>query len=226
MKNIFVLFVLLILAFNANVINAQTEDNSKEITNVSKINSLLKEGYEFVEKNLYLKNSNVFILRYDNGSYGLILRNGEWLIEPYTKDDYEYCGEGCGINAGFILYKKNISYDEKIKILIDPKKGEKICTITYNRENESQKMKELTLALVNGLLNANLQSLPNGCDYISVDQGTAAEDGYCLFKSENNGESAIDKNGKLLISGKRNVLYLGNNLFLVEDDDWSLVEIK
>jgi hypothetical protein len=56
MKNIFVLFVSLILAFNANVINAQTEDNSKEITNVSKINSLLKEGYEFVEKNLYLKN--------------------------------------------------------------------------------------------------------------------------------------------------------------------------
>lgn len=200
-----------------NVVNAQTASNS---TNVAKLNSMMKQGYDFREINFKFNNSEVFALKNNDGKMGVILRNGQWLVEP--TNDYE-----ARQRYGFLCLISQES-DETSFIYIDTKKGKIVCSVSYNDSNANEKKKEMTLALVNYMLNGKFQTLPNGCDYISTDQGNAAKDGFCMFKSENDEESVIDKVGKVIISGKRSILYMGNNVFFVQDKsmDCSLIEIK
>lgn len=226
MKNLFLLTVVGFLLIGNNVVNAQTTSNSTNLTDIAKLNSLLKQGYEFKEINMGLKYGKVFVLEHEDGNMGIIKNNGEWLIEPYLGE--ERISEDFRLDIGNLCcYKKEQSGVTDL-IYIDAKNGNKVFTITYNEENKNEKIKERILKIVNYLLNTNLHNLPSGCDYYTKDNYYTIEDGFMIFKSNDNKESVINKNGELLISGKRNALYLGNNIFYVEDaySDGQFIEIK
>lgn len=210
-----------------NVSCAQTESNSANVTDVEKLNSLLNQGYDFKESNFGLKYGKVFVLEHKNGNIGIIKNNGEWLIEPYLGE--EYISDDFRWEIGNLYcYKKEKSGITDL-IYIDVKKGDKIFTITFNNANKKEKLQERILLIVNYLFNTNLQSLPKGCDYPTMDNHFTIEDGFMIFKSKTDDtESVINKNGELIISGKRNALYLGNNIFYTDDanTEGMLIEIK
>ena len=219
--------VLSLWLVGSNVIYAQTESDTTNVTDIAKLNSLIKQGYDFEESNFSFGYGKVFVLEHENGNIGIIKNNGQWLIEPYLGE--EYIRDDFRREIGEIYYyKKEISGVTDL-IYIDVEKGEKIFTITFNENNKDEKLKERVLLIVNYLFNTNFNSLPKGCDYLTIDNHFTVKDGFLIFKSETDDtESVINKNGELIISGKRNALYLGNNIFYIDDVNTQglLMEIK
>ena len=208
MEKKFFLFVLGAFLI-CNEVSSQTTIESSNV-NASAINGILKQGYELSE-NSFGKAASAIVVKKDR-RYGIVGFDGKWILEPNTNLDEEIQYERIKWIAGNCFMYEKSGWDEEgnsIEVIriFNVKNGVEIFNGLSKERNRWM------LAVVRDLLNNNaIAQLPNGFVGFDNSQQAAIDDGYLVFSTEG-GEGAIDRNGNVLISGKRDVIYFGNKLF-------------